>query len=52
MRMDADWDGITYLEVNDDEEHNNCRKERRDIGGILTVESVLEGHDSVALGEH
>jgi hypothetical protein len=41
----------TYLEVDDYEDNQNSREQVGEVGGILSVEGVLEGINFVALGE-
>ena len=41
----------TYLEVNNDEDDHDSGQQIGQVGGVLSVEGVLEGIDLVALGE-
>jgi len=39
------------LEINDNEEDNHCCKQTGDIGGVFSVEGMLNGHNLVRLGQ-
>jgi hypothetical protein len=42
-------DLVTYLEIDNNQDYNNSSKEVRKVGCILSVESILEGIELVAL---
>jgi hypothetical protein len=39
------------LEINDNEEHDNSGQKTADIGGVFSVESMLDSHHLVGLGQ-
>jgi hypothetical protein len=42
---------VTYLEVDNDKEYNDGSQQAGNVGGVLTVEGVLQGEDLVGLGQ-
>lgn len=48
---EASLEEVTYLEVNDHKEHNDCGRETGNVGGVFTEEGVLEGKNLVTLGQ-
>ena len=41
----------TYLEVNNDQEHNHGGNQVEQVGGVLAIESLLESAEFVGLGD-
>ena len=42
---------VTYLEVDNYKEYNDSSQQAGNVGGILTVEGVLQGEDLVGFGQ-